>query len=294
VQGRFGAVIVTVSKIEPEEDKSFADVAPQIRNDIAVARAKSGVQDVHDKIEDARAGGSTLAEAAQKVNLPVVTYDALDRSGRDPAGTLVTNIPHGNEVINAAFSTDVGVDNDPLEADGGYVWYDVAGITPARDRSLDEVKAQVAEQWRNDEIASRLKAKVADILDKLKNGTPLDTLAAANGVKVETAGGLKRGKATPAISAKMIEAIFHTAKDAAASAEGDKPTDWIVFRVTDVKTPSLDANSPDTKRIEQTVQRQVSDDVFGQYMAWLEDRLGTSVNQEALAQALGNGAPDTN
>ena len=42
------------------------------------------------------------------------------------------------------------------------------------------------------------------------------------------------------------------------------------------------------------VSRQVSDDVFGQYMAWLENNLGTTVNQAALQQALGNSAPDTN
>jgi hypothetical protein len=42
------------------------------------------------------------------------------------------------------------------------------------------------------------------------------------------------------------------------------------------------------------VKRQESDDIFGQYVASLEDDLGTSVNQAALAQALGNSAPDTN
>jgi peptidyl-prolyl cis-trans isomerase D len=296
VAGRFGAVIVTVSKIEPEEGKTFADVAPQIRNDIALARTKKDVQDIHDKIEDDRAGGSTLEEAAQKLKLPVVSYDALDRSGHDPDGNPATNLSHAAEVISAAFATDVGVDNDPIEADGGYIWYDVTGITPAHDRSLDEVKSQVEEHWRDDEIAARLKAKAADILDKLKNGSPLDTFAAANGVKVGMASGIKRGQSLPVISARTIGTIFHTGKDAFASAEGDKPTDWIVFRVTDVKTPSLDARSPDAKRLDQTVQRQLSDDVFGQYVAWLENELGTSVNQAALAQALGNAAPepDTN
>ena len=35
----------------------------------------------------------------------------------------------------------------------------------------------------------------------------------------------------------MIGSIFHTAKDAFGSAEGDKPSDWIVFRVTEVDRP---------------------------------------------------------
>ncbi len=126
VKGRFGAVLVTVLKIEPEQQKSLADVTPQIRNDIATERAKAEVQSLHDKIEDERAGGSTLEQAAQKAKLPVVTYD-LDRSGRNPAGEPVANLPKASEVISAAFASDVGVDNDPIQADGGYVWYDVAG-----------------------------------------------------------------------------------------------------------------------------------------------------------------------
>jgi peptidyl-prolyl cis-trans isomerase D len=295
LQGRFGAVIVTVLKIDPEETKTLADVAPQIRNDLAIERAKTEVQSIHDKVEDERAGGSSLEETAQKLKLPIVTYDALDRSGRDPDGKPVANLPHAGDIISAAFASDVGVDNDPVETDGGYIWYDVAGITPVRDRTLDEVKSQVEERWRDDEIASRLKAKAADLLDKLRTGNPLDALAAANGIKVENAEGLKRGVSNKTISGRMVDTIFHTAKDAFASAEGDKPTDWIVFRITDVKTPTLDANSPAAKKLEQTLAGQFSEDIFAQYTAWLEGYLGTSINQAALAQALGksNSAPDT-
>ncbi|HUI14090.1 MAG TPA: peptidyl-prolyl cis-trans isomerase, partial [Xanthobacteraceae bacterium] len=292
VQGRFGPVIVTVSKILPGEAKSLADVAPQIRNEIAAVQVKKLVQDLHDKVEDARAGGATLEEAAQKLQLPIVTYDAVDQSGHDPQGKAIENLPR--PVINAAFATDVGVDNDPIEAGGGYIWYDVTAITTARERKLDEVKAQVETQWRNDEIATRLKAKAAEILDKLQGGGTLDSAAAANGVKVETADALKRRKPTPAISDRMIDTVFHTAKDAYGSAEGDTPTQWIVFRVTDINTPKLDPNAADIKQVDQGMARQVSDDVFGEYMAWLENELGTSVNQQALAQALGNGSSDTN
>ncbi len=174
VQGRFGAVLVTVLEITAGETKPLAVVAPFIRNDLALERARAQVQDVHDKIEDARGGGSTIQEAAQKLNLPVVTYDAVDRSGRDPSGKPITGLPHAPEVINAAFNSDVGVDNDPISVEGGYIWYDVAGITPAHDRTLDEVKSQVEQRWHDDEVAKRLKAKATELLDKLKAGEPLD------------------------------------------------------------------------------------------------------------------------
>jgi peptidyl-prolyl cis-trans isomerase D len=293
IKGRFGTVIVTVTKIEPEQTKSLADVTAQIRNDIAAERAKSQVQALHDQIEDARAGGSTLEEAAKKANLQVVNYE-IDRSGRDPSGKPVSNLPHAADVIAAAFTSDVGVENDPVAADGGYIWYDVTAITPAHDRTLDEVKSEVEARWREDEIATRLKAKAADFLDKLKNGNSFDDLAKAENLKVETADNLQRNKPGPGLSTKIVASVFRTAKDAFGSAEGDQPTDWVVFRVTAVSTPKIDANLPEEKHIEETLQSQENNDILGQYVSWLQDELGLSVNQAALAQALGNSAPDTN
>jgi peptidyl-prolyl cis-trans isomerase D len=292
IQGQFGAVLVTVLQIEPAETKALAVVAPFIRNDIALERAKTQVQDVHDKIEDARAGGSTLQEAADTLHLPAVTAD-IDRSGRDPSGKLVTNLTDAGDVVSAAFNNDVGVDTYPIETGGGYVWYEVEGVTPARDRTLDEVKGEVEQRWRDDQIAQRLQTKAADLLDKAKNGNPFDALASGAGVKVQKASGLKRGiTPPPGISAKAVDAVFHTAKDAFGSSVGDKPTEWFVFRVTGVTTPKLDPNSPDGKKLDQLLQTAMTNDLFSQYVAWFENELGTNVDQAALAQAVGNSAPD--
>ncbi|HEX3506220.1 MAG TPA: SurA N-terminal domain-containing protein [Xanthobacteraceae bacterium] len=287
VQGRFGTFLVTVLKIEPSTTKTLADVSAELRSDLALERAKTQVQDLHDKIEDDRAGGATLEQAAEKLKLPIVSVN-VDRSGRDPEGKPVATVPRASDVVNAAYASDVGVDNDPIDADGGYVWYTVADVAKAHDRTLDEVKAQVTQRWRDDEIASRLKAKADEMLGKLKGGEAFDTLAAADKLKIETATDIKRGGTSGAITPRMTEAIFQTPKDAYGSSVGDAPTQWLVFRVTDVKTPALDPNSPDAKSVAQRVQQQMADDLIGQYMAWLENYLGTNINGAALAQATGN------
>jgi peptidyl-prolyl cis-trans isomerase D len=292
VQGRFGAVIVTADKIEPEQAKSLAEVTPEIRKQIATERAKAEVHALHEKIEDERAGGASLPQIAEKLKLTVATYD-VDRSGRDPSGKVV-NFPHAGQVIPVAFNSDVGVDNDPVETDGGYIWYNVAGITPSRDRTLDEVKDQVEARWRDDEIASRLKAKAAELLDKLKAGTPFAEVAAAAGTKVQTADKLTRNKPETGLSSRIVAAVFRTAKDAYGSSEGDQPSDWVVFRVTDVTTPPFNADSAETKRITDLLKKQESDEILEQYLAWMQNDLGTTFNQAALAQALGNAPPDAN
>ena len=80
-------MLVQVVKIEPEQITPFEEVAAEIKRELATERAKARSPTRHDKIEDERAGGSTLTEAAQKLKLAARTIEAIDRSGRDPDGT---------------------------------------------------------------------------------------------------------------------------------------------------------------------------------------------------------------
>src|SRR5216684_493465 len=85
VQGRFGTVLVQVLKIEPEQVRPLEQVAGELKQELAAARAKSEIFDLYNKIEDARAEGKSLAEAAANLKLEARTIDAVDRSGRDAA-----------------------------------------------------------------------------------------------------------------------------------------------------------------------------------------------------------------
>src|SRR5258708_34082418 len=104
-------------------------------------------------MEDERGGGGSVIEAAQKLGLTAVTIDAVDRSGRLPNGQPVANIPRSLDVVSQAFNSDVGVDNDPIQFNGGYVWYDVLGITPSPEPNIYDVKDPVQAPWRDDQIA---------------------------------------------------------------------------------------------------------------------------------------------
>src|SRR5580698_8441390 len=197
VQGKFGVVLVKIGKIEPGVEPSYASLAPNLKKEIAVERARASVSELRDKMEDERGGGASVVEAAQKLGLTAVTVDAVDRSGRLPDGQLVNNIPPGLDVVSQAFASDVGVDNDPIQFNGGYVWYDVLGIIPSRERTLDEVKDQVATRWRDDQITGRLRTKATEMVQKLDQGGKLADEATSLGLKVETAAAFKRDASLP-------------------------------------------------------------------------------------------------
>jgi peptidyl-prolyl cis-trans isomerase D len=287
VTGRFGTVILRAQKIEPGSTKTFADVEADLKRDIALDRAKGEVNKIRDKIEEEFGGGASLAEIAQKLNIKLRTIEAVDRSGRAPDGQPVADLPSGVDLVNSAFNTEVGNENDPLPfPGGGFVWYDVANITPSRERTLDEVKDQVAARWREDEIVKRLNAKTTEILDKLKSGTSLADVAAADGLKPDTKWGLKR-QGTDILPARVIGQIFRTAKDAVGSSEGQGATERVIFRVTDIKVPTFDANSTGAKAIADQLKGAYNEELLSQYLTQLENDLGTTINQAGVAQAVG-------
>jgi peptidyl-prolyl cis-trans isomerase D len=287
VQGKFGVVLAKVGKIEPGVEPSYASLAPNLKKEIAIERARASVAQLRDKMEDERGGGASVIEAAQKLGLTAVTVDAVDRSGRLPDGQLITNIPRGLDVVSQAFGSDVGVDNDPIQFNGGYVWYDVIGITPSRERTLDEVKGQVEARWRDDQITSRLKTKATEMVQKLDQGGKLADEAATAGLKVETAAAFKRDASLPELPSAAIAAAFRTAKDAVGQTAGTGVNEWIVFRVTDISVPPVDPASDDIKKLKETMQRGLTDEQVAQYVTKLEADIGTSINETAFAQVTG-------
>src|ERR1700754_4701151 len=277
IQGRFGVVLIKIGKIEAGAEPSYESVAADLKKEIASERARAQVADLHNKIEDERGGGSSVIEAAQKLGLAAVTIDAVDRSGRLPDGQLVPNIPRGLDVVSQAFNSDVGVDNDPIQFQGGYVWYDVLGVTPSRERSLDEVRDQVEAKWREDQISSRLRTKAAEMVKKLEQGGNLADEAAALGSKGESAKDFKREASVAGVPSSAITAAFRTAKDGVG--QSGSGSEWTVFKVTDVTVPPADLASGEVKKLQETLQRGLADEQVAQYVTKIESVIGTSINQ---------------
>ena len=293
IQGRFGAVLARVTRIEHGVEPNYEAVAGTIKRQMAIDRARNAMSGLQSKMEDERSGGASIAEAAQKIGVPSVTIEAVDRSGRDPAGKPPAGLPQGADLVSAAFASDVGVDNDPVQANGGYVWYEVVGITPSHERTLDEVRDQVAARWRSDQVSTKLKARADEMIEQLnKGGKKLAELAPALGAKVETASGFKRGASLQTLGGNAVDGAFHLAKGESDRTTGDQPGEWIVYTLTDIVTPAFDANAGETKKLREDLQRAQGDEQTAAYIAKLESEIGVKINEQAFAVATGQTQPE--
>lgn len=285
IKGRFGTVLVRVQKIEPAVQQTFEAVAAELRKDVLAKRVQQDVLDLHDKIEDERASGATLAETAAKLKVKVTTLDAVDRSGRKPDGTMVQDIPDRTALLNGAFATQPGVDNETIEIrnQGGFIWYDVLSITPSRERNFDEVKSLAETRWKDAEAAKKVAALADAARVKLDSG---ETFAQAIfGAKTQTVTQMKRGQTALGFDALQVGRIFETPNGKAGVLEAQDGVGRIVYRVTSAEVPP--AATAASVTTDAALSSGLQDDLLVQYVQKVQSDLGVSVNEAAIRSATG-------
>jgi peptidyl-prolyl cis-trans isomerase D len=288
VAGTFGPALVRVRAIKPGASRSFEDAREELTKELAAERAVRAVQKRHDELEDERSGGMTLAEIAEKSGLRLRTVDAVSAEGKDPADQTV-DLPAAKELLAKAFESDVGVDNDPLALDGGgYVWFEIADILPARERTFDEARQRVEAAWRNEETAKRLKAKADDLIGRLRGGQGLTEVAAAEKLQVQTSDGITRERGAGDLGRVVANSVFATPVNGFGMAQGPEDNTQLVFQVTGSFVPPFDASSEQNKQLSKRLADSLESDIAASYVTHRQNELGSTINQAAINALLGD------
>ena len=286
VKGAFGPVILRVTKVNPANVKALSDVEKEIRDTVATNIAISSINGIHDAYEQQRSEGGSMADVAKALNLKSVTVDAVDAEGDDPTGKSV-DLPNSQALISAAFQADQGFDNDALTlGNTGYLWYQVDGITPARDRTLDEVKDKVIAEWKGEEAVKRLNDRMAELKKRLDGGETLDAIAAELGLEKQTKRGITRNTNDADFGSAATAQVFrgplnHTGTAGAVSNDGQ-----ILFKVTEVTEPTAAGPEAIPAQQQQYLANALTDDVLEQLVGELQKQYPVKINQAAINRAL--------
>ena len=287
VEGAFGPVILRVTNIRPDAVRSFDEVKEELRKEIALDAAREQLVGLHDKIEDERAGGVTVKEIAEQLKLKLVTVDAVDASGKDQNGDEVKDLPEPRALLQEVFKADVGTDTLAVNIGrDGSAWFDVEEIIPARDRTLDEVRDEVAADWTAEQQRAALAAKAKELKERIEKGAKLADIATELGLVVETKAGLTRGTNDASLSPAAVIAAFGGPNGHVANAPGIGGDGQVLMQVTSIeeKAPA-DALDNDSSQIE-AIARASGDDILDQMVSTLQTAYGVSINQSLAETAL--------
>jgi peptidyl-prolyl cis-trans isomerase D len=284
--GLVGPVIMRVTNIRPEVVKSLDEVKEDIRKELALVLANDEIENVYKSFEDVRASGASLAETAQQQKLKVMTVDAIDSEGHDMKDQEVKDLPAGSKLTAEVFKSEVGVEALPLTLDnGGYVWFELLDVVPARARKIEEVKDKVVADWTLEQERAALAKMAADVVAKVKGGKSLADAAAELKIAVESKSGVRRGAADAVLSTDAVTAAFDGPKGYVANAPSEGGDTQIVLQVKDVDTDATaDALENTDDQVDQLAQ-SAGQDILNEMIGELQTEYGVSFNR-ALAEQL--------
>jgi peptidyl-prolyl cis-trans isomerase D len=296
VEGQYSVVLLRVPEIADGKTRTFDEVKGEIRDRIANERVGQELQSLHDRIEAGRAKATPLKEIAQELKLPMQEVSGLTRTGRSADGKAIIVHNDAAQIAEAVFAASPGVETEVIElTDGGYAWFDLVDVTPERQRSFEEVEADVKAGFMEEERRKEIAALVARQIDALKPGEGLDRIAKALNGKIERTPALKRTATTPppGLTAALLQQAFALAKGGVASAPAPDGKSRIVFRVADI-VAAAPATPEEAAALKADLARQMRIDILDQYVSGLRTRYGFTINQKLLVDALGssNGQPE--
>ena len=173
VQTALGWYVMRIDEVMSARNKPLDDeIKNEIITDLKYEKGADALFDLSNNFEDMLAGGSTLKEAGDALNVAIVEWSAIDGAGRPKAKdgkTLDEDAVVGSEkVVEAVFETGEGMASYLVENEqGDFIIVEVTSVEPSLIPSYEDIKDSVKKDWvakQKDDLALQ---KAEDLIAQL-------------------------------------------------------------------------------------------------------------------------------
>ena len=269
--------------------KTFDQVKDELHKELAMEKASDALYDLLSKIEDALAGGATLEEVAEMMNLKIRTIQDIDRTGDLPSGLPVPDLPESRKFLDFAYEAHPG---DDLElTDGGdnhYYVIRVDGITPSAPKPLDTVRNDVVKAWQDQKRREMAQERAKSLADWAGHERVLSTVAVTAGGRTVTSRPLLRDGSVSEenITQSLLAKIFETPEDGTGWGAAPDGKGYVLFKVTSITTPDPLTDKNEAVQVARQISANIANDLLGEYQAYIKNDFGVTVDNAALKSAL--------
>lgn len=284
LQSPLGWHIIRVTDIQPAGAKSFEEAKSELAVAVAHDMAADQLAKQENEVEDALAGGATLAEAADRFKLKTITVAAVDPDGHAPKGDAV-ELPDP-DILHLAFGTDQGSTSRVTETkDNGFFVVHVDSVTPSAVLPLAEVKDHAKELWLADKRSAAAEAEAKDIVASVAQGKSLAELAAAKQLTVTTTPAVTRtGGGQANLPASLVARIFELKSGEAGVSSG--ANGWYVAQLKSIEEPDPAADKPAVEQVSNQLTESIRNDLLAQFEKALHGRFPVEVHQQEIDRLL--------
>ena len=256
-------------------DKSLLD------EEIEEYEASQVLYELSGSLLDKLAAGATLEEAAKELDLNLAEIDSVNIEGRSREGGIVDNLPEIRNFLNSVFTAELNYASDLLESDDGmsYVVFRVDEIFEQRTRALNEVRAKVVKDWKENQKMLLLNEKREAIKAQVEGGLKSLKQAAADfDLEVQKAENMTLE--SDKFGTDLLQKIFSTKEGEIFEGFKDTQTqDIIVGRVEQVSLPD-EVDQFQLIEYESKLKDQVYQELMVQFTQYLTTKYNVEVYLE--------------
>lgn len=282
IDGIGGKRAVHVVEIQASREPTLEEARADIVERLALAEARREVNDVLDQIEELRAAFQPIAQIADRFGLPV--YEAEVTASGSELSVLPNLAPEDYaRVAQAIFaaSQDRLIPSVPLSGNA-HLWFDLEAVVPARDQTLDEVRAEVEAAILEEQTNNALIARSEEIVARLEAGEALADIGLELSAFPQLSAPFTRfGSEDGLIDQTLAAAAFAGGPDHVGSVVNEAG-EVVVFQVVDTVAP----NAAFDDAIIATLDDEARTGLQSEFVAAVRDDAGLRINQQALNQLL--------
>lgn len=289
VRSPFGWHVLRVDRIEPAVTRTLAEVRDELRREVARDRALDMAYERANRVEDALAGGATLAEAAQRfgLTLAAATYDSSGRTPDNQVVELPVPPAQRNELLRAVFAARQGDAPRMTEMGEAFVAVEVRSITPPALRPFETVEEAVRAAFLADARRRAAEERAAAMMAAQRDGRTIAEAAAAAGFPVQRVGPIGRNPtaAGAGVPPEIVAPLFEARADAPIMVE--TRDGFAVARLVEVVRFDPSSDPLGMGRIRGEIEQSMQDELEEQYAAALRARANVRINSQLLQQVSG-------
>ncbi|MGN7619139.1 MAG: SurA N-terminal domain-containing protein [Ehrlichia sp.] len=285
----FGWHIIKIKSIHKISPQDLQELTKKISENIQHRKANdllsTEIQTINNKISD----GASIKEIAELYKLSIKNVNS-DIAGKDLSGKeVILPETNSNAIILAAFSAELNRPSNFTNNDDYFFSVNVTKINPLREKSFDESKEQLVNEWQNNFKIQKLSELTQEVLIKLKSGINIQNI---EGVSLRANQMVYRNSVASINNpgqnypTDLVSEIFNLKKGEISKShqDGGNPSEqkMLIAILKDIKNADQVSNV-DLKNLKEKLANDNVESLKNQLIAYLIKKYSVKVNQDLIS-----------
>jgi peptidyl-prolyl cis-trans isomerase D len=282
VKTAFGFHIIKVVDNKPDSTRPVAEVRPEIEEQLKWQKAQAEAEKIAKSLEGTMKSAADLDRVAKERSLQVTETGLVLQS--EP----IQGVGAQPELSSRVFGMKEGEVTPAMRVATGWVFATTTGRQDAYLPKLDEVRARVTDDLKQEKAVDLVKQRAAAIAADLKQAKDFAAAVKRAGLEIKTTELIARGAPVADLGvSEQVDAAAFALPQGGISDAITTPTGTAVVRVAEKVTVSDQEVEQGREQLRDEMVNARRDRFFGAYMQKAKSGLTITIREDTLARLTG-------